>query len=60
VLGESTTGDRGLSIVIDSRYRPEGASTRLPRPDGLTAQRECESDAARGGSGLDTPRTITS
>ncbi len=47
-------------MVIDSRYRPEGAPIRMLRPGGLIAHRECESDAVRGGSGLDTPRTITS
>jgi hypothetical protein len=46
--------------MTESRYLPDGAPTLISRPDGLTAHRECESDAVCGGRGLGTPRTITS
>lgn len=47
-------------MLIESKYRPDGAPILISKPGGLTAHRECESDPVRGGSGLATPRTITS
>lgn len=47
-------------VLNESRNRPEGAPILISSPGGLIAHRENESGAVRGGSGLDTPRTITS